>query len=272
MSISAKSPTKSPPLSLQGFRILVTRAADQAEEFCGLLRQRGAVAIECPTIQLVPPLSWDALDAALDDPNGFEWLILTSVNGVRFFFERLAQRGSGPEALRGIKVCAVGPKTAEALAERGVTVDLLPQQFTGEGIVAAFQGMPLQGKRILFPRAEAARDLVPQQLRGLGAVLLDPVVYRTTMPLALPVEACQALERHRLDAVIFSSPLTARNLAALVGGADRLQELLSGVVIASIGPVTSQACRELGLAVAVEPPEATLSSLLQALEAHFTQN
>lgn len=272
MSISAKSPTKSSSLPLQGRWILVTRAADQAEEFCAPLRQRGAVAIECPTIQLVAPLSWDALDAVLDDPSAFEWLILTSVNGVKFFFERLAQRGSGPEVLQGTKICAVGPKTAEALSERGVTVDLLPQQFTGEGIVAAFQGIPLQGKRILFPKAEAARDLIPQQLRGLGAMLFDPVVYRTTMPLALPVEAYQALERHQLDAVIFSSPLTARNLAALVGGADRLQELLSNVAIASIGPVTSQACRELGLTIDVEPPEATLAALLQALEAHFTQN
>lgn len=255
---------------LQGRRILVTRAADQAEEFCCLLQQRGAVAIECPTIQLLPPLSWDELDAALADPAGFDWLLLTSVNGVRFFFSRLEQRGFGLELLQGCRVCAVGPKTAEALVQRGVAVDLLPQQFTGEGVVAAFQQLPLQGTRILFPRAEAARELIPDQLRSNGALVVDPVVYRTGMPSALPEAAYRVLEQRQLDAVVFSSPLTARNLAHLAGGAGALRTMLAGAVVASIGPVTSQACRELGLAVAVEPVDATLDALLAALEAYFS--
>lgn len=265
MSTSVKLPTN----PLQGRRILVTRAAEQAAEFTEQLRQGGAVVVECPTIQLVPPEAWTNVDAAINDLSSFDWLILTSTNGVRFFFTRLQELGVAPTALQNAKVCAVGPKTAEALQELGISPDLVPEQFTGEGVVAAFQGVELQGCRVLFPKADGARDLIPQQLRSRGAEVVDPVVYRNIIPQHLPEAARQALEQHQLDAVVFSSPSTARNLAALVGGTAQLQQLLEGVAVASIGPVTTKACQELGLSVAIEPEQATLDALVGDLKQHF---
>lgn len=252
--------------NLAGKRVLVTRAVEQAAPFAEQLRQRGAQVLECPTIQLAPPEQWGPVDDALRQLPGFDWLILTSANGVRFFFERLAHQGLSATDLRDCKVCVVGPKTAEALAGMGVVADLVPEQFTGEGVVAAFSLIDLQGKRVLFPKAAGARDVIPRLLRGQGAEVVDPVLYRTLLPDQLPDDARSALEQRELDLAVFSSPSTVRNLAALVGGADRLAQLLHGVVVASIGPITSQACRELGLTVAVEPSHATLTDLLAALE------
>lgn len=267
MCTSGKLPTS----PLQGRRILVTRAAEQAAEFSEQLRQRGAVVVECPTIQLVPPVAWANVDTAIHDLSSFDWLILTSVNGVRFFFGRLQELGLAHHPLQGCKVCAVGPKTAETLLELGITPDLVPEQFTGEGVVAAFKKVDLQGRRVLFPKADGARELIPQQLRSRGAEVVDPVVYRNIIPQALPDSARQALEQHQLDAVVFSSPSTVRNLTALVGGITRLERMLRGVAVASIGPVTTKACQELGLSIAVEPEQATLDSLISKLEQYFAR-
>lgn len=247
----------------------MTRAAEQAAEFAEQLRQGGAVVVECPTIQLAPPRQWDEIDAAINAMPSFNWLILTSTNGVRFFFTRLQELGFAPTALQSAKVCAVGPKTAEALQELGIRPDLVPEQFTGEGVVAAFQGIELQGCRVLFPKADGARDLIPQQLRSRGAEVVDPVVYRNIIPQALPESARQALEQHQLAAVVFSSPSTVRNLAALVGGVTQLQTMLADLAVASIGPVTTKACQELGLSVAIEPEQATLDALVNGLKQHF---
>lgn len=248
----------------------MTRAAEQAAEFTEQLRQRGTVVVECPTIQLVPPLQWDEVDATIHHLSSFDWLILTSVNGVRFFFGRLQELGRGTHDLKDCKVCAVGPKTAEALDGLGITPALVPEQFTGEGVVAAFQGIDLQGRRVLFPKANGARDLIPQQLRSMGAEVIAPVVYRNVMPVELPDTARQALEQHQLDAVVFSSPSTVRNLAALVGGVTQLQTMLADLAVASIGPVTTKACQELGLKITVEPKQATLDDIVSKLEDYFS--
>jgi uroporphyrinogen-III synthase len=248
----------------------VTRAAEQAGEFVALLQQHGVKVIECPTIELVPPERWDEIDAAAAVLSDVDWLILTSVNGVRFFFSRLQALGLAlPQVLQGCKVCAVGPKTAEALAAFGISPDLVPQQFTGEGVVAAFEEVDLHGKKILFPKADGARDLIPQELKRRGATVHAPDVYRNVIPKTVPDAARIALERRELDAVVFSSPSTAYNLAALMGGATSLRQQLEGVAVASIGPITSQACRQLGLDVAVEPVQATLDALVDELERFY---
>lgn len=254
---------------LSGCRILITRAADQTAALSERLLQRGAAVVECPTIQLVPPETWDKVDAALSALAGFDWLILTSANGVRFFFGRLQELGIDPHSLYMCKICAVGPKTAEALALIQIKPDLVPEQFTGEGVVSAFQNIDLKGKKVLFPKADGARGLIPQKLAEMGALIDDPVVYRNVMPQTLPDAARQALDQHLLDVAVFSSPSTVRNLAILVGGADQLCRLLTGVLVASIGPVTSKACLELGLEVAVEAGQATLDGLIQALERQY---
>ena len=255
---------------LFGKRIMVTRAADQAGEFSRMLEERGAAALECPTIMLVPPESWDDVDAAINDLAAYDWLILTSVNGVRFFFERLHALGKDSRSLGCCKVCVVGPKTAELVQSQGIVPDLVPEQFTAEGVVAAFNRVGSAGQRVLFPRADGAREVIMTELSRMGAMVNAPVTYRSLRPERLAEAARTALVERQLDVITFSASSTVRNLAALVGGAGSLAELLEGVVVASIGPITTKTCHELGLRVAVEPQQATLADLVTALERYFT--
>lgn len=252
---------------LAGKRVLLTRAADQARETARSLADRGAIVLECPTISLAAPESWAKIDDAIKRLAEFDWLILTSVNGVRFFFGRMQELGLQPDELVIKNICAVGPKTAQALAEKGITACLTPRQlFTAEGVVEVFRNIELYGKRVLFPKADGARDLIPSQLCLAGACVEDPVVYRNIMPDRLPPEARQALEQQQIDIAIFSSPSTVQNLALLLGGADQLATALSNSLVASIGPITTKACQDMGIKVDLEPEKATFDDLLHELE------
>ncbi|HSR36266.1 MAG TPA: uroporphyrinogen-III C-methyltransferase, partial [Desulfurivibrionaceae bacterium] len=162
---------------LFGKGILVTRAADQAGEFSRMLASQGAQVYECPTIKLVPPPSQAELDAVIADLAGFHWLILTSGNAVRHFFNRLAALGRDARALANCRVCAVGPKTAAAIREYGINPDLVPADYKAEGVVAAFAELDIAGQRVLFPRADKAREVIPQALAGMGAEVVAPVAY-----------------------------------------------------------------------------------------------
>jgi len=252
---------------LFGRRILVTRTAEQAGEFTSLLEADGAQVIESPTIHLVPPESWAPLDGAIEDLPGFDWLILTSVNAVHTFFDRLAEKGLDARALAGCRICAVGPKTAEAIRSRGIYPDLIPNDYKAEGVVAAFAAKEMSGRRVLFPRADRARDLIPRELTRMGAEVIDPVVYRNIIPETLPEGLSEALEEG-VDCATFTSSSTVENLHALLGE-ERFRRLLKNVAIASIGPITSATCRKLGLTVTIEPKEYTLSALTNAITCHF---
>jgi len=255
------------PLSGQG--ILITRAADQAGEFGEMLAALGARVFECPTIRLVPPTDYAELDGAIASLAGFDWLIFTSVNAVHHFFARLNELGRDTRAVGAARVCAVGPKTAAALAPFGIRADLVPADYKGEGVVAAFREMGVEGKRILFPRADKARDVIPAGLAALGAEVVAPVAYRNVLPEALPQQVLEALEERRIHCITFTSSSTAENLAALLGE-NRLLKLLDGVAVAAIGPVTAKTCRELGLAVAIEPREYTLAALTEEIVKYFS--
>jgi uroporphyrinogen III methyltransferase/synthase len=254
---------------LSGRRIIVTRAADQAGEFSDLMTSRGATVLECPTIKLVEPESWDELDAAIRRLKDFDWLVLTSVNAVRFFFQRLTSLGFDARALGPCKVCAVGPKTAEAIAEYGIRPDLIPPNYKAEAIVWEFDKLGVSGRRILFPRADRARDIIPRELEQKGALVTAPVTYRNILPERLCPETILALEKRCVDCITFTSSSTALNMAELLG-ADLLANMLKGVAVASIGPVTSKTCRELGLKVDIQPDEYTLSSLSDAIQNYFS--
>lgn len=253
---------------LFGKHILVTRAVDQAGEFTAMLQQRGAEVFECPTIALVAPSSWDELDAAIAALDSFSWLILTSANAVRYFFDRLNALGLDARALGRSRVCAVGPHTAAAIATRGIRADLVPPDYKAEGVVEAFAGLDIKGQRILFPRADRARDLIPRELTALGAEIVAPVAYRNLIPESTPEEVLEELEAGRIDCVTFTASSTVTNLAAMLGP-ERFAALLQKVCVASIGPITSATCRELGLEVTVEPAEYTLAALTEAIGAFF---
>jgi uroporphyrinogen III methyltransferase/synthase len=253
---------------LFGRTVLVTRAAEQAGEFTALLQAQGARVIECPTIALIPPPSTAELDAAIGELSDFDWLVLTSANAVSFFFERLSALGLDARALGRCRLCAVGPRTAAAIAARGIRPDLVPADYKAEGVVAAFAKLDISGRRVLFPRADKAREVIPQGLEELGAQVVAPVAYCNVVPEALPPAALEALERGEVDCVAFSASSTAENLAAILGP-ERFARLLKDVTVASIGPITAATCRRLGLEVRIEPAEYTLAALTDEIVRHF---
>jgi len=235
-----------------------------------MMTGRGATVLECPTINLVEPASWGELDSVIDKLTTYDWLVLTSVNAVRFFFQRLNSLGRDARSLGSCKVCTVGPKTAEAIAEHGIHPDLIPKDFRAEAIVVEFGKRGVSGQRILFPRADRAREIIPQELGKMGALVTAPVIYRNILPERLCPETLLALEKRCVDCITFTSSSTALNMAELLG-ADLLANMLKGVAVASIGPVTSKTCRELGLKVDIQPDTYTLSALSDAIQQYFSQ-
>jgi uroporphyrinogen III methyltransferase/synthase len=254
---------------LSGRTIIVTRAADQAGEFSSQLAGYGASILECPTIQIAAPESWCDLDSSIAALSTFDWVIFTSVNAVRYFFKRLHTQGLDARALGHVKVCAVGPRTSESIVEHGIYPDLVPKEYKAEGVIAALGKDAVNGKKILFPHADLARDVIPSKLTEIGALVDSPVAYRNIFPERLCPEAMFALEKRKVDCITFTSSSTVNNLARMLG-ADLLTDMLKGTSIASIGPITSATCREHGLKVDIEPEDYTLAALTSAIVNHFS--
>jgi len=253
---------------LFGRSVLVTRGADQAGEFSSRLERLGARVYGCPTIDIQAPDSYADLDEAIGGLDSFHWIVFTSYNAVKYFFARLGKLGLDTRALGRCQVCAVGPKTAAALEPYGVKADLVPSDYKAEGVVAAFASLELAGKWVLFPRGDRAREVIPDELTRMGAQVLSPVAYANHTPERLPEAALRALEEGRVDCVTFTSSSTVQNLARMLGE-NRFLHLMQGVRVASIGPVTSKSCRELGLEVHMEPAEYTLDALAAELTGYF---
>ncbi len=253
---------------LFGHSVLVTRGADQAGEFASKLERLGAKAYRCPTIEITDPEKHADLDEAIDALDSFHWIIFTSYNAVKYFFARLEKHGLDSRALGRCRVCAVGPKTAAALVPYGVRADLVPSEYKAEGVVEAFAEMDMTGKWVLFPKGDRAREVISEELGRLGAQVMAPVAYVNRTPDDIPAGALFALEERRVDCVTFTSSSTVRNLAGILGE-NRFLHLLEGVKVASIGPITSKTCRDLGLDVHMEPAEYTLDALAAELVEYF---
>jgi uroporphyrinogen III methyltransferase/synthase len=259
-----------PGAPLAGRSVVVTRAADQAAGLVDPLEELGAEVLLLPVIAVADPLDFAPLDEAIDEIDAYDWIVLTSVNGVDRFVQRLVQRGHGVEALRIASVAVVGSTTAARLRELGVTPAVVPAEFRAEGIVDAFRGMSCgPGWRVLVPRAEEAREVLPESLRSMGCTVDVVPVYRLVTADPVP-EVLRRLAAGGVDAVTFASGGTARRFAEMLRGAgiDPIAAL-EGAVVASIGPVTSEALASLGLRVRVEAREPTSSSLVDALAEHF---
>lgn len=253
---------------LFGKGVLVTRAADQAGEFSSLLAARGARIYECPTIELVPVGESAELDVAIRSLGSYGWTIFTSANAVHFFFARLHAMGLDSRAFCRCRVCAVGPRTAAALSSHGIHPDLVPTDYKAEGVIDAFTCQGMNGERVLFPKADRARDVIPEGLKKLGAVVTSPVLYRNVTPDIIPAAILQALEERRIDCITFTSSSTVTNLASILGD-NRMLHLLEGTTIAAIGPITARTCRELGLPVHIEPEHYTIAAMTEAISRHF---
>ena len=254
---------------LFGKRVVLTRAREQAREFSQLLAAYGAEPVEVPTIQIVPPASWQAIDDAVAHLSTYQWLIFTSLNGVGPFMNRLRAAGKDARALANLRLCAIGPRTALELGTYGLTADVVPTEFQAEGVIAALANLGVRGRRILIPRAEVAREILPEQLRELGATVDVIPVYRTIAPAMDVVSLTQQFHNGEVAAVTFTSSSTVRNFVELLGGVDVVRPLVARVVIACIGPITARTAEEHGLTVTIMPAENTVPALAEAIVRHF---
>jgi hydroxymethylbilane synthase len=246
-------------LPLAGRRVVVTRAAEQSAGLAEPLRRMGAEVIDLPTIAFVPPENWNALDAALAGLEYYDWLVFTSGNGVKFFFQRIDETGVVLSKLRA-KVCAVGPATADEAARRGLKVDYLPPDFNAGALAEALSQQDLAGKRVLLAQAAAARDTVRDALRQAGATVDAITVYRTVVPDALAEQARALFAAGPPDWVTFTSGSTVRNLLAAAGA-----DSLAGVRCASIGPATTAVAGQCGLRIDAQAEPSTADGLAEAI-------
>jgi uroporphyrinogen III methyltransferase/synthase len=265
--------TLTPSLPLTGKTVLVTRSAGQSSHFSRLLQQEGAEVIEMPALVITPPSSWDELDHAIAQLYNFDWLILTSGNGVEYFFERLHAQKKNNRALGTVQIAVVGKKTAASLKAHGLEPDFIPPNFVADSLVEHFPE-PLEGKRILFPRVESGgREVLVKEITAQGAEVTEVAAYESGCPAQMAPAAKTALQQQRVDIITFASSKTVKHFVQLLGtsllgdaqGFATAPSGLQNICIASIGPQTSITCRQLLGRVDVEAQEYTLEGLIQAI-------
>ena len=257
---------------LFGKKILVTRTRDQASELVSLLEEAGAECLEGSTIALVEPESWAELDAALDRLPSFDWLLFTSINAITFFFRRLQERNLDARDLKGPKIGVVGSATAETLRGHGLRADLLPREFTGEGLAEVLLEQGVAGRKILLPRAQEAREVLVEKLRAGGGEVTVAPVYRNVRPAGY-AEVRAALEAKKIDLLTFTSSSTVSNFMEMlaIGDQAEFERLLGGVKVAVIGPITAKTALKKGLKIDIQPQSYTIPALVAAIVDYFSR-
>jgi uroporphyrinogen III methyltransferase/synthase len=259
---------------LFGYRVLITREHPEGFE---LLEDLGAELIGLPTIGIAPPESYSELDSAIDMLETYDWIIFTSRNGVNYFLKRFFEKGKDIRDLKGIKICAIGSKTSEEIRKYGMKIDLIPEEFSSEGLIKAFSSQRsvfreqsqtlnsklLKGMKFLLPRAEKAREIFPEKVRELGGHIDIPVTYRSVRPERHGKRLKRFLKEGRISIATFTSGATFNNFIEIMG--EKADELLKGIAIAVIGPVTAKAVEKAGLKVDVMPKEATIEALVKEI-------
>jgi hydroxymethylbilane synthase len=255
---------------LHGLRVIVTRAVKQSGEMKRLLEALGAEVIPCPTIEIKEPSSWEQLDRALVHLSWYDWLVFTSVNGVEYFLGRMDTLGHGRGELGFHRICAVGRKTAEKLERENLMVDMTPERFTAEALVeeftARFAHQRLYGSRMLLPASRATRDVIRPAMEKIGVYVEVVEAYQTVMPAAKSENVGRLFRSAVADYIIFTSPSTVANLAAILE-TDYLRPHLVNARVACIGPVTADAARSHGLTVHIQPEEHTGQAIVTAIVA-----
>ncbi len=257
---------------LFGRKIIVTRTREQASELMAGLEEAGANCLEYSTINIEPAESYEVLDGELERLNEYHWILFTSLNGVKYFFERLYAKGMDARDLKGPDLAVVGKSTADCLLTYGVNADLIPSVFTGEGLAESLLDQGVEGRNILIPRALQAREILPETLRGAGAQVTVAPVYKNVPPKGRKEVLRAELEAGEVDMITFTSSSTVRNFLAMIDTADNdeLLKLLSGVKIAAIGPITAKTVTDNGLRVDIQPEEYTIPAMVQEVVRYFT--
>jgi uroporphyrinogen-III synthase len=292
---------------LSGIRVLVGRARHQSGALSSEFRKRGAEVIAIPFIEIRKPKSFKPLDTALKNLASYDWLILTSVNGVEALWDRMKRLNLDVEKVRKAKeltvgkvgeghsftraarsaksiaalatksnrlrIAAIGPATQNAIEQRGVQVDVVPKEYVAESVVKSLKNK-VKGKRVLLVRAKVARDVIPRDLRRVGAQVDVVEAYETVVPRSSRARLRAVLKSpaKRPHVVTFTSSSTVRNFVELLGpvyrskgGSKGRHKAIADIQTASIGPVTSATLRELGLPVDIAAKEFTISGLIEAI-------
>ncbi len=251
---------------LFGKRILVTRARHQASVLSQLLSEHGAQPVELPVIDIQRVPDTSELDHAIANLDKYQWVVFTSVNGVKAFFDRLNALGLDSRALNGLKIGAIGPATAQALGEKGIVADYCPGVYTSEGLIAGFKDANIAGQRFLLPRADIADKELTKGIAQLGATVHEVTVYKTVPEAGALSQVEKILASGGIDVITFTSSSTVSNLVkAFRNGAVRL----NGTKVACIGPKTAEAAAKAGLKVAIVAREHTIPGLVAAIEEYF---
>ena len=268
-SRTASSPARQ-ARPLHGRRIVVTRARSQGELFARKIEELGGEPIEFPTIEIVPPPSYEPLDRAIQALGSYHWVIFTSANGVAHFWARFRKLKQETRLLQRARIAAIGPKTARALAEVGMKADLVPREYRAEAILQELKPEDIRGKRILLPRAAEARDILPVTLRQWGAVVDEIAAYRTVAVKGDSADLRAGLLDRKIDMVTFTSSSTVNHFVALFP-ADAAGELLANTAVACIGPITQKTAEDRGIRVDVVARDYTIAGLTQAIVEYFSQ-
>jgi uroporphyrinogen-III synthase len=256
-------------MNLSGKTILITRAAHQAADFIRLVEQCGAVPLLFPTIDIVPPKTWDDCDRTIDALYMYDGLIFTSSNGVEFFFARMKERGVEMRDLKSNTVCVVGEKTKQAVEERGCTVTTMPEKFTALDLARTLQHDDLHNKTFLFPRGNLGNTILADTIKLLGGSVDTVTVYQTLKPKPEAVNDIRTKFTQRsIDVVTFTSPSTFLNFIELFTPEEQ-NAFLSKTTLAAIGPVTAKAIEDSGFKVSILPPISTIESLVQSIASYF---
>lgn len=266
------NPQQDEPKSLEGLRVLVGRARHQASALSAGLKELGAEVTEIPFIEIRPARSYKPFDHALKKISEYEWLILTSVNGVEALESRLKRLKMSPQALAHLEIAAIGPSTRTAVEKLGLKVHIVPKQYVAESVVESLRGK-VEGRRVLLARAKVARDVIPTQLRKVGAKVDVVEAYETVVPKSSQKKIRTVMKDPELrpNVITFTSSSTVRNFVQLLGDKTRGEGRprhtdLNGIQFASIGPITSATLRECGLPVHVEAREYTIPGLVRAIQ------
>ena len=227
------------------------------------LQELGAEPFFFPVIETIAPDDWSPLDDALNNLSQYDGLIFTSVNGVRFFADRLKAIEQDIRELKGIRIFTIGPKTAEAVRDLGIRVDVVPENFVAESLIESIEN--IKGQRFLLPRAKVAREILPEQLRKMGAVVDVVPAYQTILPSPSTSALEKRLKEGSIDVITFTSSSTVKNFLTLMGDKSEIKK----AKIACIGPITAKTAQDAGLNVDIMPEQYTVSSLLDAIEIFF---
>ena len=254
--------------SLDGKRIVVTRAMEQARGLKARLEGMGATVLLFPAVRFSEPMDTSVLDRAIRSLSQFDWILFTSANAVRFFAARCRKLGVEPKQDAEYRCAAVGPATASAVAAEGFSVDHVAQEFLGVALARELSAA-LSGKKILLPRSERARPDLPAALKRVGADVTEIVAYHTGGVGAVEPGVMRAVREARVDLISFFSPSAVENMRAELGE-DVFCRLGASAAFAAVGPVTAAALRSAGLSVAIEAPLTTAESMASAIEHYFS--